>query len=273
MSDGAQPVHHPPPPLLGPDEPPPFEIVNKEGAARFLLVCDHASAVIPGRLDGLGLDETTRCGHIAWDLGAAEVTRTLSARFDAKALLANYSRLVIDVNRGLDDPTSIPVISDRIVIPGNRNLVEGEVDERVEALFRPYHRAIAEALDEFRRRAVSPALVSVHSFVPAIAGEDRPWQVGVLWDRDPRMAVPFIDKLRREWNVCVGDNLPYSGRDHYTYTVDYHGARVGLPHLAMEIRADLLKSPEGAAHWSHIIGAVLEEILAEPDLFRVEHFP
>jgi predicted N-formylglutamate amidohydrolase len=198
------------------------------------------------------------------------VTRRLSTRFDAAALLGGYSRLAIDLNRPLDDPTSVPAISEGVIIPGNRDVTASEREVRAEALFHPYHRAIAEALEGFRARGIVPALVSVHSFTPVFKGEMRPWHVGAMWDRDPRMAVPFMEKLAADSRTCVGDNLPYSGRDHYTYTADHHAARVGLPHLVMEIRADLLEGPAGAERWSTMIGDAMAEVLAVAGLHPVE---
>ncbi|MEE9139611.1 MAG: N-formylglutamate amidohydrolase [Alphaproteobacteria bacterium] len=259
-------------PLIAADEPPPFEAINTQGPAPLLFVCDHASRAIPRVLGSLGLDEAARRGHVAWDIGAGEVTRRLSARFGAPALLANYSRLAIDLNRALDDPTSIALISDGVIIPGNRNLMPDAVEARAEALFRPYHSAVEQALARFCGRGVTPAFVSVHSFSPVYRKETRPWHIGILWDRDPRMALPFMEKFINGWDVCIGDNLPYSGRDHYAYTVDCHAARAGLPHLAMEIRHDLVATRKGVALWSERIGNVLAEMLADPGLRQVEQF-
>lgn len=272
MSSTAEPASRATAALLADDEPAPFEVINADGAAPFLVVCDHASRRIPRALGDLGLPARELETHIAWDIGAGEVARRLAARFDAPLVFANYSRLVIDLNRALDDPTSIPVISDGVVIPGNRDLSDEAKRTRAEALFHPYHAAVAGMLETLAARGPAPAIVSVHSFTPVIKGEERPWHVGVLWDRDPRMALPFMARLGADRDVCVGDNLPYSGRDHYTFTMDHHAVRTGLPHLAMEIRYDLLLSEEGIAHWTGRIGDVIEEITADEDLYRVESF-
>ena len=250
-------------PLLAPDEPPPFEAVNAAAKEPVLFVCDHASARIPRALGTLGLGEVDRGRHIACDIGAAAVTRALIARFDVRGMLANYSRLVIDLNRAPGDPTLIPVISDGTIIPGNRGLSPQAAAQRVETLFHPYHAAITAVMTEMREREPMPALISIHSFTPTYKGELRPWHVGVLWDENGGLALPFIEGLRTVPGICVGDNQPYSGRDHYAYTVDFHARQAGLPELAIEIRQDLVGSDAGAAEWAEIVGDVLAPILAD----------
>ncbi|MGB8273828.1 MAG: N-formylglutamate amidohydrolase [Alphaproteobacteria bacterium] len=259
--------------LIAADEPPPYEIVNAQARTSVVFVCDHASRAIPRALGNLGLSQEALSAHIAWDIGAAEVTRRLSRRFDAVAALAGYSRLVIDLNRALDDPTSIAVISDGTLVPGNRALDHDAARLRADAIFHPYHRAVGGALEALRRQGHVPALVSIHTFTPVFRDAHRPWDVGVLWDKDGRMAVPFMDKLRTEHGLDVGDNLPYSGRDHYAFTVDHHAAASGLPHLSMEIRNDLVASEAGAEKFARLIGDVIEEIVSDPTLFREEIFP
>jgi predicted N-formylglutamate amidohydrolase len=256
------------PPLLSPGEPPPFEVVNGSGAAPVLFVCDHASWLIPACLGTLGLSEADRLRHIAWDIGAAKLARALAARFDARLILATYSRLVVDLNRDPKSPTFIPAISEGTVIPGNRDLPAAEVARRTETLFHPYHAAVDAAMAALKHRGPPPALVSVHSFTPRFKDEDRPWHIGVLWDRDGRMAVPFMDGMRARGGVEVGDNLPYSGRDHYAHTVDFHARRHGLPDLSIEIRQDLISTPDGIAEWAATVGDVLAPILADPGLYR-----
>jgi len=273
MPDPATPCRPCPPPLLAPGEPAPFEVVNPGGKASVLFICDHASRRFPRALGRLGITDEDALRHIAWDIGAGEVTRLLAARFDAQAVLGNYSRLVVDLNRAPKDPTFIPVISEGTVVPGNRDLTPDEIARRAEALFHPYHAAVAGALDALKRRGTTPALVSVHSFTPVFKGEKRPWHIGVLWDRDPRMAVPFMEGLRAHPGVCVGDNLPYSGRDRYANTVEVHARRQGLPDLSMEIRQDLLEDSEGIAEWAALVGDVLAPILADPGLYRAVEYP
>lgn len=259
---------HPSYPLIAAGDPPPYSEFNPHGRAPLLLVCDHASREFPAALGRLGLTEAATRRHIAWDIGAAELTRALAPLFDAPALLAGYSRLLIDCNRALTDPSSIVVASDGKVIPGNRRLTSIERELRARSFFEPYHAAIALKLDELRRRRLVPALISVHSFTPAMGNEKRPWHVGVLWDRDSRIAVPLLERLRAVAGLVVGDNLPYSGRHPADYTVARHAESARLPHVCLEIRQDELKSAAGVARWARIFVDALGPILAEPVLHR-----
>ena len=270
---GPLPARAAPQPLIGPGDPPPAEVLNPGGAAPMVLVCDHARRCIPKALGTLGLPEAELRRHIAYDIGAAAVTRHLSARFDAPAVLSGYSRLVIDPNRALDDPTAVPVVSDDVVIPGNRALDAADVRRRVEAFFTPYHAAVAAAVAAKRDSGVVPAFVSIHSFTPEMRGVARPWHVGVLWDHDPRIPVPLIARLRADGRWCVGDNEPYSGRGTLGGTVETHATPAGLPNVLLEIRQDLIATPDGAAEWAAIVGDALEAVLADPGLYRIELHP
>jgi predicted N-formylglutamate amidohydrolase len=261
-----------PPPLLGPGDPPPVTLVNAEGRTPLLLLCDHASNAIPAALDDLGLDASALARHIAYDIGAAEVTRGLARALDAPAVLSGYSRLIIDLNRALDDPTAIPVISDGVVVPANRTVDAAEANRRIDALFRPYHEAIDEQIAVMRGRGQTPAIVSIHSFTPVMRGFERPWHVGLLWDRDPRMVGPLLDALRADSRLVVGDNEPYTGRGTEGSTIDLHAVRAGLPYILFEIRQDLIDTHHGAAEWVEILAGPLKCVLADESLFRVQHF-
>jgi predicted N-formylglutamate amidohydrolase len=263
-----------PPPLLAPDEPPPVEIVNAEMLARpaslpVLFVCDHAARRVPRALGDLGLEAAAFERHIAWDIGAADVARSLARTFSAPLILAGYSRLVIDLNRTLDDPTSMPEISDGTPIPANQGLAPADRAARVAALFDPYHAAIDDALARLRRGGAAPALVSIHSFTPVFNGFVRPWQIGVLWNRDGRFATPLLERFGAH-AIVVGDNQPYSAREGQGYTVKHHAERHGLPHVMLEIRQDLIDTHHGAADWAGIVAAALEPLLADPALRRTE---
>ncbi|MFA7431496.1 MAG: N-formylglutamate amidohydrolase [Rhodospirillaceae bacterium] len=265
----------PPQGLLGPDDPPPFEVVNLDGTAPLLLVCDHASRTVPAGLDNLGLPDDRLAEHIGWDIGAAAVTRALAERLNAPAVLCGYSRLVIDCNRLPGDPTSIPPVSDATAVPGNQDLTEVEQQARTDAVFWPYHRAIGDALAHLWRRlpGVAPALISLHSFTPCMrSGAPRPWHAGLLWNRDPRLVVPLLSALRTaEPGLVVGDNEPYDGRT-VNYTLDLHAGAAGLPHVAVEIRQDLIADDAGAAAWSDRLAAVLDPLLGDPHIHRVHHY-
>ncbi len=260
------------PELLTAADPPPVEHVNADGKAPVLITCDHASRRVPKSLHNLGLDAAHLKQHIGWDIGAAEVSRHLARKLDAPAILAGYSRLVIDCNRNLDDPTSMPAVSDGVAVPGNKDLSPGDRAQRAEALFKPYHRAIETALEAFTARGVNPAVLSIHSFTPVMNGFQRPWHIGILWDKDPRMAVPILAALRREPGLVVGDNEPYSAREPAGYTVRTHAEKRGLPHLNVELRQDLVGTDAGTTGWAERLVRVLTPVLEDPALYHPKHY-
>src|SRR5581483_1203950 len=175
-------------------------------------------------------------------------------------------------NRDLDDPTSMPAASDGVPVPGNKDLSQAARAQRLEALFRPYHSAIEAALEGFTARGVHPAVLSIHSFTPVMNGVHRPWHIGILWDKDPRMAVPVLAALRRETGLVVGDNEPYAARERAGYTVRTHAEKRGLPHLNVELRQDLIGSETGVAEWSERLVRVLTPLLEDPALYHVKHY-
>jgi predicted N-formylglutamate amidohydrolase len=253
-------------PLLGPGEPPPYDSFNPDGAAPLLLVCDHATRFLPRRLGTLGLSEAQLARHIAWDIGIAEVTRGLARGLDAPAVLSRFSRLAIDPNRALDDPTLIPEISDGVVIPGNQHLSPGDIQARIESFHRPYHGAIRRSLDALVARGPAPAVVSMHSFTPVMKGVERPWHVGILWDADPRLPRPLMARLRAQ-GLSVGDNEPYSAHDGHGHTLFEHAMARGLAHVLIEIRQDLIDTHHGAAAWTERLGDSLRVVLENAGVF------
>jgi predicted N-formylglutamate amidohydrolase len=241
------------------------EIVNATGAGSAVLVCDHASNRIPRRLGTLGLDAGALHEHIAWDRGAADVAGRLSELLDAPLVSSGYSRLVIDCNRPLESPESIPVGTGGVRVPGNRALADRERALRVDALFRPYHRAITEVLD---RRAGTPSLLlSIHSFAPVFAGRSRPWSIGLASGRDRRLAVLLLETLGNDPSLVVGDNEPYDVDDAIDYTIPSHGERRGLPHVLIEIRQDELETPAAAHAWAARLAAAFRAV--EPAALRL----
>lgn len=263
--------------LLQPDEPPPAELFNAElldrpGDMPTLFVCDHASRRVPKALGDLGLDQTAFERHIAWDIGAADVARHLARTFLAPLVLGAYSRLVIDLNRDTAQPTAIPEISDETTVPANLNLSAQDRTRRIESLHAPYHAAVDDALTRLRRGGAIPVVISVHTCTPVFKGFERPWHIGVLWNRDPRIAVPLIERLRARGDLEVGDNQPYSGRDAQGYTVKHHAEAHGLPAVALEIRQDLVDTHHGAAHWAGIVADALRPLLSDPAVRKVEHY-
>jgi predicted N-formylglutamate amidohydrolase len=243
--------------LLEPDEPNPVTLENESGDSVFFLTCEHAGRAFPRRLGRLGLPEAETLRHIAWDIGIGAVGRELSLLLNAAVILQTYSRLVIDCNRDPKVPSSIPEISEATEIPGNRSLNETERAARVDAIFRPYHDAIAAALD--RRAAADRAsvLVALHSFTPVFKGVSRPWHVAVLFNRDPRLAHALAELLRADGSLMVGENEPYRVSDLTDYTVPVHGERRGLPHVEIEIRQDLITDPSGQREWAERLARLL----------------
>jgi len=257
--------------LLGADDAPPFTLVNPQGTARVFLVCDHAGCAVPKTLKKLGVRKDVFHDHMGHDMGAEDLTRNLSARLDAPAVVGTYSRLVIDLNRELGHEGSIPEESHGVAIPGNRDLSTREAKRRARDLYHPYHDAIAAMIDGFTARHMVPAMLSIHSFTPELGEETRPWQVGILWNRDPRIALPLIDQLHSCPGLNVGDNQPYTGRI-LNYTVDTQAQDAGLPHVAIEVRSDLIDTPQGVAEWGARLESALAPILCEDALYKVEAF-
>ena len=240
---------------------PAFERSGPEGDGSLLFVCDHASNALPGAYGTLGLAPELFKTHIAYDIGAAEVTRTLSEAFDAPAILARWSRLLIDLNRGADDPTLVMKLSDGSIVPGNATADAEEIAHRRREFHAPYHAAIAAEIAKARAGGAVPVLVSMHSFTPAWKGRTRPWEAGVLWDRDGRLARPLLARLA-EAGLVVGDNEPYSG-ELENDCMYWHGTMNGLPHVLIEIRQDLIGTREAARAFGARLKPILERALKD----------
>jgi predicted N-formylglutamate amidohydrolase len=240
----------------------PYEIVAGRGHGRLILLCDHASNRIPEEYGGLGLEASQFERHIAYDIGAAALTRGLAARLGGAAVLSCFSRLLIDPNRGMDDPTLIMRISDGAVVPGNRHVDEAERARRIARFHQPYHQAIAAAVAQVRAGGHVPFLVSIHSFTPVWRGWPRPWHVGILWDRDEQVARAMIRGFLAQGDLVVGDNEPYHGALEGD-TLNTHGTRAGLPHALIEVRQDLIAAKTGVDEWVERVAKVIEPIMYE----------
>jgi len=249
------------------DEPAPVEILREGAPSPFLLLCDHASNRVPRALCDLGLDHAQLARHIAWDIGAADVTRALSRRLDATAILSTFSRLVADANRRPDDPACMPAVSDETAVPGNAALAEDDRRARLATFHEPYHRAIAEAAAQREGAGQLPILIAVHSCTPVMQGIVRPWEIGVLWNADQRLARPLIEAFAAR-GLNVGDNQPYSGRDPHGYTLHIHAEPKGLAHVLFELRQDLIDTHHGAEHWADLMAPALAARLGDPALRR-----
>ena len=251
----------------------PFDLLRPDAGSRAILVCDHASNRIPARLGDLGLARDIIEDHVGWDIGAEAVTRILSEKLDATAIICGFSRLVIDCNRPPGSPASIPETSDGYLVPGNQALSRAERAAREREILEPYHGAISREVAGRWQDGLPPALVSIHSFTPALKadGRPRPWQICILWGHDGRIAQPLMENLALKPEITVGDNVPYSGL-HVAYTVNIHGHAAGLPHVGIEIRQDLIATQEGAAHWAGILQEALAPVLANHHLYQARHF-
>jgi predicted N-formylglutamate amidohydrolase len=239
-----------------------YAIVGGRADAGLVLLCDHAGNALPGAYGTLGLPPEQLRRHIAYDIGAAQVTRALAAALGVPALLTRYSRLLIDPNRGADDPTLIMRLSDGAVIPGNRRLEEAERERRMRLYYAPYHRAIDAVIDRCAETGVAPRILSIHSFTESWKARARPWHVGVLWDRDARLARPLLERLWAEGDLIVGDNEPYSGQLEGD-CLWQHATRRGLANALIEIRQDLIRDAAGQAAWAERLCRIVKSVLGD----------
>jgi predicted N-formylglutamate amidohydrolase len=236
--------------LLAPDEPAPVRELRASGHSTLFLTADHAGRAIPRGLGQLGLPDRELERHIAWDIGIAGVTERLSAALDATAVLQTYSRLVIDCNRDPEVPSSIPEVSEMTEVPGNAGLSAAQRAARRQAIFEPYHARIEALLDARQAAGRRTVYVAMHSFTPVFKGESRAMQVGVLYNRDVRLAAIMLELLRAEGDLTVGDNAPYAVSDITDYGVPVHAERRGLAHVEIEIRQDLIADEAGQTAWA-----------------------
>jgi predicted N-formylglutamate amidohydrolase len=243
--------------LLAEDEVAPLEVQGRDGRSPFFIICDHAGKLIPRSLNALGLSEDQLARHIAWDVGAAGVAQRLGAALGACTVLQRYSRLVIDCNRPLDARDSIVPVSESTRIPGNQDVSPGAAEERARAIFHPYHDEIRRALDEREATGLPTVLVTMHSFTPVFMDVARAWHVGVLYNRDARLARPLLAALRGEGDLVVGENEPYAAGDLTDYSIVQHGERRGLPHVELEIRQDLIADGRGQDAWAERLARLL----------------
>jgi predicted N-formylglutamate amidohydrolase len=224
---------------------------------------------LPRALGTLGLSEDERARHIAWDIGALGVAQRLAATLDAPLVWQRYSRLVIDCNRPLDARDSIATRSERTAIPGNVDLGPAATAARAAEIFHPYHAEIGAALDRRKEEGRPTILVAVHSFTPTFMDVARPWHVGVLSNRDRRVAAPLLALLRREddlGDLRVGDNQPYAVTDTSDFSINHHGDRRGLPHVELEIRQDLIADDAGQRAWATRLARLLPAAISSSGL-------
>lgn len=246
-------------PLLEADEPAPVQVLNPCAARPLLLVCDHASARLPRGLGDLGLDAAARHSHLAVDIGAAAVTARLATALDVTAVLAGYSRLAVDCNRDPADPQAYLDFGDGVAIPGNRGLTAEQKQRRSRQLFQPYHAAIEAQLARLTPVGASPVMLAIHSFTPVFEGVARPWDAGILWDGDPRVATALMQGLGRV-GLTVGDNQPYPGTTRLNYTLKRHAAAAGLGYACIEMRQDHVGDEAGIERMAALLGGLIDTL-------------
>ncbi len=240
------------------------EVIGADRGARWVITCDHASNRVPDDVAGgdLGVSEADMTRHIAFDVGADGVARALGEALDAPVVLSKFSRLVIDPNRDEDDPTLLMQIYDGSIIPANRGVDAAEIERRLKRYHRPYHRAVADVI----AARDNPIVIAIHSFTPAFQGRPpRPWDVAVLYSGDTRLAYPLLARLNDEPDLCVGDNEPYSGHLPGD-AMDRHGVQPGRLHALIEIRNDLIETPEAQAGWGRRLAQLLDATRVSAEL-------
>jgi len=242
------------PPSLSASPPPRFV----DGRRRELvLLCDHAGNRMPGELGDLGLSQAERRTHVAWDPGAEGIAAAMQARLDCPAFFGIWSRLVVDLNRAPDSGDLILCEKDGITVHGNLPMPDAERRRRIERYHRPYHLAIQDHLLQLGHEGILPALVSIHTFTPALAGQHRPWQVGLLW----KQREPWLDSMLQslmDLGLEVGDNEPYDGRVALGFTLEHHALACGLRHVLFEVRQDLAETSEQQERWGSTLILALQ---------------
>ncbi len=241
-----------------------FDIINPNGKANIVLISEHASNHIPSEYDNLGLSDEQLELHIAWDIGIAEVTKNLAKLLDAPAVLAGFSRLLIDANRAIGQDGLIPETSDGHIIHGNQNLSEKATNERIEEFYHPFHNMAAAIIAEKALSHEAPLIFNMHSFTPHMNGEPRKWNGGLLYNTDDRVARLLHDRLEAR-GFHIGDNEPYSGKILY-HTLNTHALAHGLPHVNVEIRQDEISNDAGARRWADVLAEEILDLRSHPEL-------
>lgn len=241
---------------------PAYDVINRQGTFPLVLVCEHASNHVMPEYASLGLPQSELDRHIGHDIGTLQVVCELARLLDAPAVVCKHSRLFVDCNRSPSDPTWMCETSDGVTIPGNQQLDAYEMGRRAALVFNPFHRAVEALLDTYRLNKVPVNLIAIHSFTPVLAGQPRPWDVGIIW-RDKTLATPLLQALQAQDDIRVGDNLPYDGTDFCGYTLERHAEAYKIPALAIEIRQDLIGDKQGAHHWANMLATCIRTVIAK----------
>jgi predicted N-formylglutamate amidohydrolase len=246
--------------VLSEGEQSPFLLVNGGGKSPYVLACEHASNALPGKLGTLGLASEDLQKHIAWDIGAEGVSRLLSKLLDAPLVLQRYSRLAYDCNRPPESDGAMPEVSESTVIPGNKSLSAEVKMERLKSIYRPFHEGLADVLDQRACAGKATSLVTIHSFTKTYRGKDRAVELGILFDRDARIA----DKLIKGFpNIDTRLNEPYGAKDGVMHTINLHAAPRGIKSVMIEIRNDFITIERGQNEWAQRLSLPLIQAAAK----------
>lgn len=238
--------------LLRSGDPHPVETLGNVHGAPLLVLCDHASNRVPKALGDMGLEQKHLEAHIAWDIGARRVTEHLIDMMGGHAILGSYSRLVIDCNRPLWNPTLVPEMSDGVTIPANKGLSSSLIGRRIGEIYLPYHYAVVRALAQFNERGVRPFVLGLHSCTPVMKGVFRPWSIGIAHSAVRDVSDKFVRQMKDYGEFQVGDNEPYAIDDD-DYTFPAHIVPADLKHVFVELRQDLIADDAGASKWANVL--------------------
>jgi predicted N-formylglutamate amidohydrolase len=248
-----------------------FEIAAGDIASGAVVIADHASSAMPPEFVHLGMPAHEIQRHITYDIGVEWLTRAMATRLGAPAVLSRFSRLLIDPNRGDDDPTLVMRLSDGAIVPGNARIGEAEVRQRMERFSLPYHAAVASVIDTMLGAGTIPAVISIHSFTPSMKGIDRPWHIGILWDSDPRLPMPLIESLQSDTTIITGDNEPYDGALQGD-SMSRHCLQRGIAHVLIEVRQDLIAVEADAIRWGERLASDLMPLLGRSEMREIRHY-
>jgi predicted N-formylglutamate amidohydrolase len=256
--------------VLSPSEPPPYRIENAQGRGQGVIICDHASYRLPKSLKDMGLAKTDLKKHIAWDIGAEDISRYMSKMLDMPAVLATYSRLVVDLNRAPGYHECIPPVTGGIKVPANTNLSKEAKDRRLKEIFWPYQKKLGQVVDAQIKKKKVPFIIAVHSMTNFLEGQKRPWHISILWHKEEKIAKKLVSILRRNHpDFLIGENEPYTlfSERFSGSTMSRHVEELGLPYVFVEFRQDLVDTKEKALRWADIFLDALKPILENPEMY------
>lgn len=249
--------------LLGEVDGAPVSIINAQGRGNVVLVCEHASRLLPRSLGTLGLAQEALNAHIAWDPGALAISKMLSVRLDSILIFQNFSRLAYDCNRPPHAVDAMPELSEIYEIPGNAGLTSQQRQQRVDEIYRPFQTALRTLVKDRQAAGSQTVLVTIHSFTPIYRGVAREVEIGILHDVDGRLADEMLIAGHRSDKFVVLRNQPYGPQDGVTHTLKEHGLANGLLNVMIEVRNDLITTEDGQRVMADFLARLIEQSLTE----------